>query len=699
MRLKLLRAFCFIIIGSILFSCNGSRLSHAEITAKNGIADLTSYDFNRHEPVRLTGEWRFLYGKDDPDFSQPEYDDSGWSLTTVPSYWNDITDSGTGFAWFRVRVKIDKQNTTSCTGLYLEGANTAYKMYINGRKILQRGKPGNNKDETIPQLHPELIKLSFDKPVEDILIAVKVSNFHHRGGGLNKPVEIGSYEKMKNSHFKNETIDFIILGFILMMGLYHFILWAGRKRDFMNLYFSLFCFVIFMRTLAIGNYLERFFPDFNIHELRFIIEYISIPAGWIIFALFTHSLFPKFLSGRWLYPIIVPGVILVIIPLLTSAEHYTRFVNIYTLLLVPICIIFLISVVRASLHREPYANILLAGAFILFIAITNDILHNAFVVHTAFISQFGLAIFILSQSTILSLKFSNALNTTERLSNNLQEAVKEKTTELNLQKDEALMAKLKTEQAYAEINRLYSGIKHEMHLAKQIQKCILPQDNRVSAELNFNVKYIPLMEIGGDIYDIAGIKDGVVRILIADATGHGVGAALITMLIKGEYEKIKYQEDTPSRIFVKLNEVFFNIYRSFNLYFTGIIMDIDTNKETIVYSSAGHPAQYIIDSDEIIPLQHSGRAIGIWHEIKIEDKVIEFQKNRKILLLTDGIYEEFNENRELYGEEKFIETINKFKHFNANDIIDRIMDDLDDYVDKKQFNDDITLIGIDWVEK
>lgn len=81
-------------------------------------------------------------------------------------------------------------------------------------------------------------------------------------------------------------------------------------------------------------------------------------------------------------------------------------------------------------------------------------------------------------------------------------------------------------------------MKEELNLAKKLQTEILP-DIPSFAGIKIHSTYLPMMEVGGDLYDLFEIRPGVLRVFIADATGHGIQAALLTMTLKGILESIK----------------------------------------------------------------------------------------------------------------------------------------------------------------
>ena len=100
-----------------------------------------------------------------------------------------------------------------------------------------------------------------------------------------------------------------------------------------------------------------------------------------------------------------------------------------------------------------------------------------------------------------------------------------------------------------EINETLDNLKRDISVAKKIQRSLMNKNFTDFKNLIFEVSYIPLDEVGGDIYDISEINNKYTRIFLADATGHGVQAALITMAIKGEYESFKHSISSPKKFF------------------------------------------------------------------------------------------------------------------------------------------------------
>ncbi len=251
--------------------------------------------------------------------------------------------------------------------------------------------------------------------------------------------------------------------------------------------------------------------------------------------------------------------------------------------------------------------------------------------------------------------------------------------------------------AYDNLNKVYSQIQADLTLAKRIQKRIMPENFDSFEGLDLIVHYYPMADIGGDIYDIFQLSPGCIRFFLADAIGHGIQAALITMIIKSEYEKVKTIENAKE-LLEWLNKSFTDLYISLNAFFSCVIVDIDTLNNKIRYASAGHPNQIIISNNTIGILKHTGKLIGIKRDTEYDFVEKDIYTHDKVFLYTDGLFEQFNDNDEGLTERDIMEIIEKYKTYPANTIDGAIIKSLREYIGVHEdliLSDDITLISIE----
>lgn len=243
--------------------------------------------------------------------------------------------------------------------------------------------------------------------------------------------------------------------------------------------------------------------------------------------------------------------------------------------------------------------------------------------------------------------------------------------------------------------RLLLNIKQELKFAKKIQSKLLPIEKYTSHALQIQSRYIPLVEVGGDLYDIIQISKDKVRVFLADATGHGVEAALITMLIKSELEGTKQLSLSPSKLLQSLNDTFYHKYYSLSFFFSCFVIDIDSKNNRITYASAGHPEQYLIEKENIIALEKTGKLIGVVGNEYYLEANLDFPPDSKLLLFTDGLFEEFNKVSEEFGEKRVLSILKENKENNMATILELLQKNLNEFLGENSYQDDITIIGIE----
>ncbi len=251
------------------------------------------------------------------------------------------------------------------------------------------------------------------------------------------------------------------------------------------------------------------------------------------------------------------------------------------------------------------------------------------------------------------------------------------------------------QESFATLNELYGEVKSHLRLAKQFQDNILPPMDANLNGFNLIVKYEPLMEIGGDFYDFFLLEKHRVRLFLADAVGHGVAASLITMLLKNEYDKLKYTVSDPGAVLNQLNDTFTKTYGKLNIFLTGILIDIDSKKRKILYASAGHPEQYLIRHRKLVKLEKTGRAIGFKQGISCASKEIAYQNGDKFILFTDGLFEAFNKDHQIFGMDNIFSLVSESSHKDISSLVGDIIQGLSKHLVSYPKSDDITIVALE----
>lgn len=237
-------------------------------------------------------------------------------------------------------------------------------------------------------------------------------------------------------------------------------------------------------------------------------------------------------------------------------------------------------------------------------------------------------------------------------------------------------------------------LKEDLFLAKRLQRNLLASSKIHGENIELNVFFEPMQEVGGDIYDIFRMPGGRIRIFLADATGHGVQAALTTMIIKAEYEKIKNLVDGPEAILNQLNNSFYKNYYHLSVFFTAFLVDIEEEGQDICYASAGHPRQMILRKEGVDVFGETGKMVGLVENLNCRGHKAKLENGDVLLLFTDGIYEEFNAETQELGEDGLLAIVEKIeKKSGLAEVNQGILNEVSKWMNYGPYEDDVTLIA------
>jgi predicted ATPase/serine phosphatase RsbU (regulator of sigma subunit) len=283
-----------------------------------------------------------------------------------------------------------------------------------------------------------------------------------------------------------------------------------------------------------------------------------------------------------------------------------------------------------------------------------------------------------------------------RLYASLESRVNERTKELDASLNQQYTLNENLMKITRELNQSFQKIKKDLALAKKIQESILPKNLERINSLHISTFYSPMDEVGGDFFDITQVNERKIRIFLADATGHGIQGALITMAIKSEYESLKANIADPSDLLGILNNEFLRKFQSINAFFTCILLDIDPVSGILLYAAAGHPPQILVQHGNIQKLTSTGKIIGINENVKYRQDEFRFTRDDKLFLYSDGIFEEFNYVRDEFGEEKLWNILKEHGNNSVSETLNSVVQQVDDFLGNLPQEDDMTFIGIEY---
>jgi len=234
----------------------------------------------------------------------------------------------------------------------------------------------------------------------------------------------------------------------------------------------------------------------------------------------------------------------------------------------------------------------------------------------------------------------------------------------------------------------------ELEIAKTIQLGLLPTSIPEIPGVQLRGICVPAKDVGGDYYDFLLQPDGVLGLVIADVSGHNVGAALLMAetrtLIRARYG----QTGNPRDTLAELNRFFYEDLSQAELFVTMFILEFHPESRRAYYASAGHsPAlAWLNAAGECQRLDAEGLILGVRREFPYEQESIDLEPGDVLLLYTDGVIEAANSEYELFGEERLADLLKDSHQLAPRELIDRILQQVRLFTGSHSFNDDISLI-------
>ena len=239
-----------------------------------------------------------------------------------------------------------------------------------------------------------------------------------------------------------------------------------------------------------------------------------------------------------------------------------------------------------------------------------------------------------------------------------------------------------------EIESEKERIKTELDIATKIHASNLPTEAIKNDEYIIDGYSKPAKEVGGDFFDYYKIDDDNLAIIIGDASGKGVPAAILAIITQVMIKQLLKHEKNPSKVLYLLNNQLCE-NNSESMFITLWLGIYNKTTKKIIFSNAGHNPPLVKDNDEFKYLDiNSGIVLGIMEDFDYINEEISFSK--EIVLYTDGITDANNDNNEMYGEDRLLNFFNKFE--SDDDPIIPLLNNIHNFTQGEEQFDDMTIL-------
>jgi sigma-B regulation protein RsbU (phosphoserine phosphatase) len=271
-----------------------------------------------------------------------------------------------------------------------------------------------------------------------------------------------------------------------------------------------------------------------------------------------------------------------------------------------------------------------------------------------------------------------------------------------IEKNRALEeANVELAEAYAELKAAQAQIiekeklERELQLAAEIQMSLLPRTLPKLHGFSFGAKIVPARAVGGDLYDFIPLSDEALAVVIGDVSDKGVPAAIFMAQTHALIRSEARQTHSPRATLERVNQYLLEMNAS-GLFVTVLYGILNRRTREFHYARAGHEMPLVREphGEIFTPPQGQGAPLGLFDFVLLDKGTLTLPERSTLLLLTDGVTEAYNPEREQFGIERIQALLAQDVKADAQKLCDDFLDSITAFRGEAPVHDDITVVAI-----
>jgi predicted ester cyclase len=235
-------------------------------------------------------------------------------------------------------------------------------------------------------------------------------------------------------------------------------------------------------------------------------------------------------------------------------------------------------------------------------------------------------------------------------------------------------------------------VEQDLRVARSIQQASLPKEVPTLEGWLISPYYQPAREVGGDFYDFHLLSEGRLGVVVGDATGKGVPAALVMSTTCGMLRLAAQSYSSPGVMLQRVNEALFP-YIPPNTFVTCFYSVLDPESGLLRYANAGHDLPYLDHDGEAKEFRVRGMPLGLMSSMGYEEMELVVKAGESVLFYSDGLVEADDPQREMFGFPRLRALL--AEHAEERSLGDFLMEELYSFVGEGwEQEDDITLLTL-----
>jgi len=255
-------------------------------------------------------------------------------------------------------------------------------------------------------------------------------------------------------------------------------------------------------------------------------------------------------------------------------------------------------------------------------------------------------------------------------------------------------------QAHAKVTQYAQRIGHDLDLARTVQRKLLPDRQRMplADRIDWASHFNPETEVGGDYFDAAALDEHRAAIVFADVSGHGMSAALITVIVKMAFQSWL---ETGWSLMEYIRCVNRDLCRftpdgSFVVLIAAVY---DGERRCLSYVNAGHsPEPFFLPADSDKPVrsltQLGSMLLGVQADIEVVEATQSLAPGDAVFLATDGLTEARSVRGELYGKDRLLRQLADHRAQPLGPLVSAVLEDMGRFAAGAEQTDDRTVLAL-----
>jgi phosphoserine phosphatase RsbU/P len=233
-------------------------------------------------------------------------------------------------------------------------------------------------------------------------------------------------------------------------------------------------------------------------------------------------------------------------------------------------------------------------------------------------------------------------------------------------------------------------LEQQISIARDIQQALLPRGFRDFPHLTVSGINVPCLSVGGDYFDVFPMSDDRTAFLIADVSGKGLGAALLTSMLQGALSGMMMGTE-PVRLFNHIN-AFLCEHTEVGRYATMFFGILSRNGD-LEYINAGHPPPLLLRCGKLAePFTEGCCPVGLITDTEYKAAYVKLEIGDTLVLFSDGVTEAADPDEELFGVHRLRETLHGLHDAPLDHLQKAVFDSIENFTRGASQADDITLL-------